>query len=247
MRLINFQKPAFVEKLKQNGEIRFSSDGPRTKYIHILMDEDGEEVAYPIYTFIGIPYLGSPGINIPNIYGSWSSLMGYMRLDGHVMIELEVPYTGQHINKMTYNAELTLEEALNNVEDYIECILYEIKKEWVVAVYNKSLLNSGYGTVELTPEIWNKDLKPLIDVPFKVSGDGYAESNIFELLPDYFPDGITYGQLCNYINYKTCSNILMAELERRYGVKDKSEIGTEKYLKLLNSFNKCIVDKGYNK
>lgn len=246
MRLITFQKPEFVERLREDGTVKFKRSGPRTKDIHILEDEGGEELAYPIYTFVGIPYFGRPGVSIPNIYGNWSSLMGYMRLDGHVMIELEVEYTGQPINKMDSDVELTLEEALSNTGDYTECILYEVKKEWVVAVYNKSSLYSGYGIVELIPEIWNKDARPLIEVAFKASGDGYADTNLSQKLPDYFPDGITYGQLSNYVNSDTYSNILKAEFKRRYGIEDVSEIGREKYLELRNKFSGCIVDKGYN-
>lgn len=227
MRVVTFQNSDVIDSVLKTDVFIFNGrrKSNRIKEIDLLENKS----MFPIYGFISIPHNGVCGIHLPAIYYRWSYLVGYMGLDGRDMLELEVPdkYIGT-IRTVNANIELSYMEAMSYTNDEVEVVLYEIRKEWVVSVHKAKNNDKGYNLRCIKVNIINSNIISICNDSYRLSGDGYAETNIFEKLPDKLYRPVRYGDLKYFVN-PTCYNNIslqlcdMYELNTDYSINDLSK------------------------
>lgn len=210
--VLTFQPREIVEKLMTDGV--YSDDmfyGKRIKEIH----EDVYDTV-PIYTFLTLGSdLGICEINLPSFYKDWCFFMGYMQLDNRDIIEMYIPKT-EHVIINAVDETLYESDIPQKYTGTVELVIDHLEKNWVSAIYTKSTLNSGYGKVTLTPKVYMPDAVILHDKPFRVSGDGRAEDNIYSLLPRVIPAGKRINTLCLFVKPTIRLLYLMYKILRKH-------------------------------
>jgi hypothetical protein len=158
MRLITFQDKDIISEFLDTGV------WPRRYHLDrldVLHDKKG--LPAPIYTFASFPKNGRTGINMIDFVFSWDTLMGYMVFHGRNFLELEIPEGTYHTLCGMHSKEvITLEELVSYDSDVVECVIYEIKREWVVAHHKVEYPKDDNARIRITPIVINAELLPLI-------------------------------------------------------------------------------------
>lgn len=145
MRLWTFQARNAGETLL-DGSVWYNSFGYRTKdedQQYVTEDETNKQKRYPIYCFSRI--MRSNGLSLRTMISAYDHLDRYYKLNlnqtGRVLIELEVPDSAILNCKMcfveegsTYVEHTDFLKYVRKTEEDTECVLAEIRPEWVVAV-----------------------------------------------------------------------------------------------------------------
>jgi len=177
MRVFSFQKEKVTNKLLNNGKyINFRGDARRKDktsfYRELLKIEE-----YPIYTFAkivnGNEDCSKYPINLDTFRSNWSELMGYYKLSGRDILELEIPLNEGVIGCLDDNEDKCRLTSLDE-DCTIEFVVPLLKLEWVKAIYQPDNRYKGYDRTTYSP-IYTSRKNILFPSPISFSGNGYGD------------------------------------------------------------------------
>ena len=117
----NWEKDKSYIKMSDGSIMTFTDNESDRDKIYLLAKDRNKMKLYPFYAYEKHRYCGDLyNMSVRTVYRLASHFMGYMEYEGRDIIELVVP------------EEYILESREN--DNYLECLLPCIKKEWVVSI-----------------------------------------------------------------------------------------------------------------
>ena len=191
--------------------------------------------ANPIYGYIA--YSWAHGLSFPpsidSLSSRWSDLMGYMRLDKRIIVELNVPKELVVIGGTESRGEdLTLEQMLDVYKDKgygdFDGVIPYVKKSWINAIIIKSEVDATYGKVDLLPILY--DESSMLREVAKVSGGGseIPLTNLWECYNHNYPIHFNLSRVDDHhkdeIAYIVFKSLNRPEQESDYPFKEYGDL-----------------------
>ena len=176
MRVFSFQKEEVTNRLLNDREYinrTKSRRNDKTSFYRELLNIE----EYPIYTFAKIGCSDDDHskypISLDTFRFNWSELMGYYKLSGRDLLELEIPLNEGIIGCLD-DGEDRCRLANINENCTLEFIVPYLKLEWVKAIYQPDSRYKGYAKITYS-HVYTLGKDILFPSPISFSGDGYGD------------------------------------------------------------------------